>query len=99
MHRDSTSQHHSGETLQHIRRRQGIALRTIASTTRIRLAYLRHIEADNFADLPPLVFVVGYLEHYARCLGLDPAPITRAYRERFNAWEAARSMTAARLAS
>ena len=89
MQQNSVRHIQSGAELQRIRRRQGIPLRTVASTTRIRLAYLRHLEADNFAELPPLVFVLGYLEHYARCLGLDPAPITRAFRERFAAWQEA----------
>ena len=92
MHPNPSPQSLSGPALQRIRRQRGIRLRAIADTTRIRLAYLRHLEADNFADLPPLVFVLGYLEHYARCLELDPTPIIRTYRERFAAWQEAHAV-------
>ena len=42
--------------------------------------YIRHIELDNFEQLPGPTFVKGYLRSIANELNIAPEPILEAYR-------------------
>lgn len=61
-----------GAMLRRERRLHGASLEEIATTTRIPLKMLRHIEADEMEELPGEVFARGFIKAYARALGLDP---------------------------
>lgn len=61
-----------GAILRRERRLHGASLEEIATTTRIPLKMLRHIEADEMDELPGEVFARGFIKAYARALGLDP---------------------------
>ena len=41
---------------------------------------IHSLEADDYEALPDQVFVVGYIQKYARLVELDPAPLVAAYR-------------------
>lgn len=71
-----------GADLRRIRESRGIALREIATSTKIGLRFLEYIEEDRFALLPPPVYLRGFLQEYARALSLDPRRMAEAYMSR-----------------
>jgi flagellar biosynthesis protein FlhG len=74
-----------GADLRRIRESRGIALREVASSTKIGLRFLEYIEEDRLALLPPPVYLRGFLQEYARVLGLDPRKMAEAYMSRLPA--------------
>jgi helix-turn-helix protein len=74
-----------GADLRRIRESKGIALREVASSTKIGLRFLEYIEEDRLALLPPPVYLRGFLQEYARVLGLDPRRMAEAYMARLPA--------------
>jgi hypothetical protein len=74
----------SGAELRRIRESRGIALREIAVSSKIGLRFLEYIEEDRFAVLPPAVYLRGFLQEYARALGLDPRRAADSYMSRMS---------------
>lgn len=72
----------TGNLLRRAREAAGIELVDIATQTKISLAYLRAIEADDFAALPAPVYVRGFLVQIARVLRLDPFQVSKSYLKR-----------------
>jgi curved DNA-binding protein CbpA len=72
----------SGAELRRIREARGVSLRHIASVTKIGLRYLEYIEEDRFAFLPAPVYLRGFLQEYARLVGIDPRRTADAYMSR-----------------
>ncbi len=72
-----------GARLRRCRVRRGLELDQIAAVTKVNPRYLSCIEEERFEELPAPVYVRGFVHAYARCLGLDPAPVAAAYLERF----------------
>jgi flagellar biosynthesis protein FlhG len=72
----------TGESLRAFREGRGIRLREIADSTKITLRYLEYIEADRFSALPAPVYLRGFLQEYARAVGLDPRRTSEAYLAR-----------------
>jgi hypothetical protein len=70
-----------GTTLREERLRRGLSVDEVAAGTRIRARYLVAIEDERFADLPGSAYAPVFIGTYARHLGLDPHPLTRAYRD------------------
>ncbi len=69
----------SGLTLKQFRSQRGISLREIADTTKIGLRYLEYIEGDRHSSLPAAVYLRGFLQEYAKAVGLDPRQTAEAY--------------------
>jgi cytoskeleton protein RodZ len=61
-----------GETLRQARLDRGASLADAEQDTRIRRKYLEALEAEDYASLPAVVYVRGFIRAYARYLGLDP---------------------------
>jgi flagellar biosynthesis protein FlhG len=78
----------SGSLLRKVRESQGIELEDIAVITKINRAQLRAIEDEAFAELPPSVYLKGFIQELARCLKLDPTQVARTYLRRYAAWRA-----------
>jgi curved DNA-binding protein CbpA len=72
----------TGPDLRRIREARGLSLRHIAGVTKIGLRFLEYIEEDRFAFLPPTVYLRGFLQEYARLVGLDPRKTADAYMSR-----------------
>jgi len=62
----------TGADLKRVREERGVALKEIAKTSRIGVRFLEHIEADRHGQLPAIVYLRGFLQEYARAVGLDP---------------------------
>jgi flagellar biosynthesis protein FlhG len=71
-----------GPELRRIREQKGVSLRAIASVSKIGLATLECIEADRHDGLPARVYLRGFLQEYARALGLEPRSTAEAYMAR-----------------
>lgn len=72
----------TGPELRRMREARGMSLRQIATVTKIGMRYLEYIEEDRFGFLPPKVYLKGFLQEYARLLGLDPRGVAAAYMSR-----------------
>src|SRR6185437_2291043 len=72
----------NGDRLRRERTRRRLTLAQVAQATKIRERYLAAIENDDFEDLPNPVFAVGFIQIYARFLGLNPGPFVDTFKER-----------------
>ncbi|MFO7177615.1 MAG: helix-turn-helix domain-containing protein [Pseudomonadota bacterium] len=75
----------TGPLLRKVREAQGIELEDINKQTKISVAHLRAIEAEAYAELPPLVYTRGFVRELAKYLKLDPTQVTRTYLSRMRA--------------
>lgn len=62
-----------GERLRQERLRQGFSLQQIADLTKINIALLEAIEADDLEKLPGIFFTRSFVRQYATALGLEEA--------------------------
>src|SRR5262249_20392823 len=69
----------TGADLKRIRESRGITLRDIANQSKIGVRFLEYIEEDRTPYLPAPVYLRGFLQEYARTVGLDPAKVVAAY--------------------
>jgi len=72
----------SGSALRACRLAQGVSLEQIAEATKVGLRYLRYIEEERHAFLPPPVYLKSFLQEYARAIGLDPKTTAEGYMAR-----------------
>ena len=68
-----------GSSLRRARMRRGIELDRIAEITKISVRHLSWIEEEKFDQLPPAVYVRGFVSAYARALGLDGKRVAHGY--------------------
>jgi len=71
----------AGEILKQQREELGLDLREISNTLRIKYAYLKALEDGDIKNLPPEVYVKGYIHEYARVLNIDPDPVISSYMQ------------------
>ncbi len=74
----------TGPELRRLREARGLSLRHIAAVTKIGLRFLEYIEEDRFAFLPAPVYLRGFLQEYARLVGIDPRRAADAYMNRLS---------------
>lgn len=72
----------TGADLRRLREARGMSLRHIASVTKIGMRYLEYIEEERFALLPAPVYLRGFLQEYARLVGIDQRRVADAYMSR-----------------
>jgi len=60
-----------GRTLAQARETRGLDLREVEAETKIRIKYLRALEAEEWSVLPGPAYAVGFLRTYATLLDLD----------------------------
>lgn len=68
-----------GDRLRTARERRDLSVRDAAKRLRLDPSVIEAIEADNFAALPAPIFVKGYLNAYARLLGIPPEDCIAEY--------------------
>jgi cytoskeleton protein RodZ len=69
-----------GAILRRARNRRKVELSEVEATTRIRLRYLRAIEAEEWEVLPGGVYTRGFIRTYASFLGLDGDRLAADYQ-------------------
>ena len=72
----------TGADLKRVREARGVALKDIARASKIGVRFFEYIEADRHADLPAVVYLRGFLQEYARAVGLDPQRTAGSYLAR-----------------
>jgi curved DNA-binding protein CbpA len=72
----------TGADLKRIRESRGISLREVATQSKIGVRFLEYIEEDRLPYLPAAVYLRGFLQEYARIVGLDAAKVVAAYMGR-----------------
>lgn len=78
---------YTGPVLREIREILGLDLREISTRTKVSRTNLEFIEEENFAHLPALVYLKGFISEYAKCLGLDVLRVLEDYVNRYRTWE------------
>lgn len=62
---------YTGSNLAELRELAGLTREDMERITKVNQKHLRSIEADDYASLPVRVYVRGFIQEYARALGLD----------------------------
>jgi DNA-binding transcriptional regulator YiaG len=75
----------NGKTIKNIRERNNIDLEEIALATNIKKQYLKDIEEESFEELPPRVFLKGYLKELANYLNFKESLIND-YLKKYDEW-------------
>ncbi|MBF0256515.1 MAG: helix-turn-helix domain-containing protein, partial [Gammaproteobacteria bacterium] len=70
-----------GERLRAARLKAGHDLDWAAAQLRLRRGVIEALETNDYDNLPPPVFIQGYLRTYSSILGLPQQDILREYRE------------------
>jgi cytoskeleton protein RodZ len=74
-----------GTFLRQRREARGVSLKEMARSTRVREGYLEALEADDFAELPAVVFTKGFIRAYCQILNEAPDEALRLYSEQTGA--------------
>lgn len=69
-----------GQYLKKEREKKNISLRDVSRNTRVREHILEAIEADRYDLLPSPTFVKGFLQSYAKYVGLDPNEVVLRFQ-------------------
>ncbi|MBN1263598.1 MAG: helix-turn-helix domain-containing protein [Candidatus Pacebacteria bacterium] len=72
-----------GKILKETRKKKEISLVRAASSTRIRLGFLRSIENNDFARLPSAASAYGFVKNYAEYLGVSTERVLAVFRRDF----------------
>jgi cytoskeleton protein RodZ len=67
-----------GAALREARTRLGMSVADVADRIKFAPRQIKALEEDNFACLPEMAFVRGFVRSYARLLQLDPIPLLAA---------------------
>lgn len=78
---------YTGSALREIRETLGLELVEISERTKVSRTNLEFLEEENYARLPALVYLKGFVGEYARCLGLDASRVLEDYVRRYRVWE------------
>lgn len=70
-----------GERIKAARIKAGRDLEWVAAQLRLRKSVVEALEANDYENLPPPVFVQGYLRSFADIVGLPPQEIVQSYHD------------------
>jgi cytoskeletal protein RodZ len=68
-----------GQFLRRQRETKRMSIEEVSRATRVPMASVEKIEADQFDELPGEVFVRGFLKSYAGAVGVDPDEVLARY--------------------
>lgn len=69
-----------GEKLKRLREKKGYTIDQVSLAGKIKKSWLEQLESGNFDELPPDVFVQGFLKKYAEFLGINPNIISNWFK-------------------
>jgi hypothetical protein len=72
-----------GPYLRHERESRNLTLKTISETTKIPVALLEGLEADDISRWPGGIFRRAFVRAYAQAVGLEPDEITRRFDRQY----------------
>src|SRR5213083_2834957 len=70
-----------GQALRKARKERGVELSEVERVTKIRVKFLEAMEEDLWDALPAPAYARGFLDIYARYLGLDQQALLDRYRK------------------
>ena len=73
-----------GSLLRAVRESKGVRLQDVSKRTKVGLHFLESIEAEAFAQLPPSVYVRGFVSEIAKMLELDPEQVSLSYLRKYS---------------
>lgn len=68
-----------GHSLRRRRQELNLSVEEVAHKTKIRKTYILAIEEERFEELPGKVYIVGFLQNYARFLGISAQPLVQDF--------------------
>jgi len=75
----NTAPHSFGSRLKTERERRGIALKSIAASTKIKESLLRDLERDDLSKWPQGIFRRAFVREYAASIGLPPDSVVAEF--------------------
>jgi len=90
---DSSPRQKIGDLLRETRKGFGGQIDQIATTLRIRPAYLTAIEESHYDRLPAQVYALGFVRAYANYLGLDADEAVRRFKQETADFEPQRGLS------
>ncbi len=73
----------TGQVLQDSRLAQNLELEAVAKNTKIRVNFLKLLEADDFGQLPNATVAKGFIRNYSQHLGLNSDQVLAIFRRDF----------------
>jgi len=70
-----------GAELRQLREQQGLKQVQIANNLNLDLEAIDALERDDYSQLPPAIFIQGYIRAYAKILHADPDLLTQRYHD------------------
>jgi len=70
-----------GKHLKVRREKKDISIEEVSKATKISISVLQALENDQYDDLPPKVYVRGFIRSYCRYVGSDETELLRSYEE------------------
>ncbi len=70
-----------GAVLKAERESMGLSIAQVAEVTRLRRHYIEALESETWEELPPPVFVRGFIKSYAKSVGLDEDKVLELYEK------------------
>lgn len=64
-----------GRYLSAAREQQGISVEDVARNLKIAIRQVEALESDDYAKLPGVTFIKGFIRNYAKLLQIDPEPL------------------------
>ena len=73
-----------GQLLKQYRQDNRITLKSLSESTKIRPEYLSAIERDAFGELPSAAFVKGFIQSFAKGVGVKPETALAVFRRDYD---------------
>lgn len=70
-----------GDKLRKARKAKGVDIKHVEEATKIRAKHIEALETGNYSELPPDVYIEGFLKIYAEFLGLEKEKILQLYKK------------------
>lgn len=77
------SQQTVGSRLKAARRKMELSLEQAEEATKVRIKYLKAIEADNWSEFPSRIYVYGFVKRYADFLEMDSSKVLEEFKTEF----------------
>lgn len=74
----------AGECLKRKREELSISIKEVAEKLKIKIGHLENLEKSDYKELPPDVFVRGFIKNYAQFVGLDSEKMISIYSREKN---------------
>lgn len=69
-----------GECLKRKREELGISIKNLGNKLNIKTDYLKNLEENNYEELPPDVYVKGFIKSYSELVGFNPEKIIELFK-------------------